>query len=170
MFSLMPSARLILLFCLAVYSASCQKLPPGPQPEAPSQPASTAPPQTSASQAPAAEAVRPGPAPEIRTSAPVIRTEMSPEFQTAFKDAKECRGIRVHANADKTAPDFKVHTSFGRAETPEMEEEWLWTVFDVRKNAEGDFRGAGRQVSAVSAVRDMCSNISDSFNSSQNKK
>ena len=44
-----------------------------------------------------------------------------------------------------------------------MEEQWLWSVFDARRNAKDEFRGAGNEASAADAVRDMCLNVWENF-------
>ncbi len=88
---------------------------------------------------------------------------MTGEFLGAFKEAKACEGIQLSAKDDKTPADFKAQTSFGTADTPEKEEEWRWTLFDLRHDPNGEFRGAGNQTSAGEAMRDMCSSIRELF-------
>jgi hypothetical protein len=100
----------------------------------------------------------------VNTGAPVILAEMSSEFMDAFKELTECRGIQILTKTENGKADFKVLTSLTKADTPEMEELWLWTVFDNRTNAEGELRGAGNEASAASAIKDMCSNVWDAFN------
>ena len=89
---------------------------------------------------------------------------MSSEFMDAFKELTECRGIQILTKTGNGKADFKVLTSLTKAETPEMEELWLWTVFDNRTGLEGELRGAGNEASAASAIKDMCSNVWNAFN------
>jgi hypothetical protein len=88
---------------------------------------------------------------------------MSREFLNAFKDSKECQGIKLSAGGDKARSDFRVITAFMKADTPEMEEEWAWTVFDTRHDAKGEFRGSGNEASPADAVRAMCVLVSENF-------
>ena len=104
---------------------------------------------------------------QVEGAAPVIQAEMSSEFLEAFKESKECRGIQFIKKDDKRKADFRVLTSSTRAETPEMEELWLWTVFDGRGKAEGELRGAGNELSAATAMKDMCTNVWDAFNAAK---
>jgi hypothetical protein len=131
------------LLCLAIFMASCQ----GPKDQRPV-----------ASEQPKATESR------VTAGAPVILADMSSEFMEPFKESKECRGIQILTKTDAGKADFKVLTSTAKADTPEMEELWLWTVFDNRTNAEGEMRGAGNEASAASAIKDMCSNVWDAFN------
>jgi hypothetical protein len=89
---------------------------------------------------------------------------MDAEFLAAFDQMKECHGIQVSRTNAKAA-DFRVVTSFAKADTPEMEEEWLWTVFDSRQNANRGFRGTGIAPSAADAMRAMCSDVWENFHS-----
>lgn len=94
---------------------------------------------------------------------PVIRSDMSAEFLNAFKESTDCRGIRLSTGPEKIKADFRVLMTFAKADTPEMEEQWYWTVFDIRHDLKGEFRGAGNQDSPAEAVHDMCENVRDSF-------
>src|SRR5579862_7214122 len=71
---------------------------------------------------------------EDNSPSPVIRSDMSAEFLSAFKESTGCRGIRLTTGAEKIKADFRVLMTFAKADTPEMEEEWYWTVFDIRHN------------------------------------
>lgn len=138
--------RFALLTLIVASILSCRKAPAPAQSETQPQP-----------RAPAAAA-----APE-NTLSPVIRSDMSAEFVNAFKESNDCRGIRLSTGAEKTKADFRVLMTFAKADTPEMEEEWYWTVFDIRHDPNGEFRGAGNQDSPAEAVRDMCENVRNSF-------
>lgn len=129
--------------CLLILLVSCGKKPGETQP-AP-QPANVA--------APAAPPA----------GSPVIRAEMTAEFLDAFKETKECARIQLSPKDEKTKADFKAQTSFGTADTPEKEEEWRWTLFDLRHDPTGEFRGAGNQTSPAEAMRDMCTSIWETF-------
>ena len=139
--------RWIPALCLLVFIVSCEKQPrekvsedrPSPQPA-----------NTSAPEAP-------------HPASPVIQVALSGEFLEAFKETKECGGIELSGKDEKTPADFKAQTSFGTADTPEKEEEWRWTLFDLRHDPKGEFRGAGNQTSAANAMKDMCTNIWDTF-------
>lgn len=97
------------------------------------------------------------------STSPVIRSDMSPEFLNAFKESNDCHGIRLSTSTEKTKADFRVLMTFAKADTPEMEEQWYWTVFDIRHDPNGEFRGAGNQDSPAEAVHDMCENVRNSF-------
>ena len=144
-----------LLVLLAVSTQSCQRAPADP-------PAKIQTRQTAPAAAPGSESVT-DQNPPPHSVAPVIRANMSAEFLNAFMDSKECRGIRLSTGSEKPAPDFRVQTSFGIADTPEMEEQWTWTMFDMRNDARGEFRAAGNQSTAAYAVRDMCLDLWESF-------
>ncbi len=131
------------ILCLAIFTASCQEHK-DQRPVASEQPK-------------AAEST-------VSAGAPVILADMSSEFMEPFKESKECRGIQILTKTEKGKADFKVLTSTAKADTPEMEELWLWTDFDNRTNAEGEMRGAGNESSAAAAIKDMCSNVWDAFN------
>jgi hypothetical protein len=135
--------RRIPALCLLVILLSCEKKPsenqPGPKP------ANVA-------------------SPEVpHAVSPIVRANMSAEFLDAFKETKECGGIQLSPRDEKTPADFKAQASFGTADTPEKEEEWRWTLFDVRHDPNGEFRGAGNQTSPAEAMRDMCTNIWETF-------
>ena len=102
------------------------------------------------------------PSEEVRSVSPVIDAEMSREFVDAFGHSKECREVQRWTKGEKGKPDFWVKLSFAKADTPEMEEEWLWTVFDIRRG-DRDFRGSGTTDSPSDAARDMCKNVLENF-------
>jgi hypothetical protein len=109
-------------------------------------------------------------APESRNAgSPVVRAEMTADFLDAFKGTKECTGIQLSAKDEKTTADFNARTSFGTADTPEKEEEWRWTLFDLRHDPNGEFRGAGNQTNAAEAMRDMCTSIWETFKREEQK-
>lgn len=141
------------MLCLSLSPLACRKEADKPSTEKP-------PDQTQPASNP--------PAAEVRSVSPVIRAEMSQEFLDLLKDAKDCRGIRLAANA-KASADFRVLMSYARADTPEMEEQWLWTVFEIRPNAENELRAAGTENSAVDAVKALCMSVSSSFNAGREK-
>jgi len=109
------------------------------------------------------------PAEQVRKPSPIIEVDMDQEFQNAFNDSKECKDIQVAGAAKKARHDFRVHLSFAHADTPEMEEQWLWSVFATTRNAAGDFRGAGTESSAALAVKAMCTEVWRSFTPSRSK-
>lgn len=140
--------RFALLILILVSIPSCGK------PTAPAQTESLPKPQ-----APIAAAT----AGADNSPSPVIRSDMSAEFLNAFMESTDCRGIRLSTGAEKIKADFRVLMTFAKADTPEMEEQWYWTVFDIRHDRNGQFRGAGNQDSPAEAIHDMCENVRDSF-------
>ena len=146
----------VILLCPVLSTPSCQTAP-AEQPAAPVKVAIPA-----DQNIPAA-----APPPEDRIIRLMADAEMSPEFSNAFKDSKECRGIQLSAKGSKTRGDFKIYTSFATADTPEMEEQWLWTVFETRRSATGELRAAGRGDSPAEAVRDLCMVVWDTFNTAR---
>jgi hypothetical protein len=135
--------RRISALCLLVLLVSCEKKSSGNQPGP--KPANVT-------------------SPEVpHAASPVVRANMTAEFVDAFKETKKCDGIQLSTKDEKTPADFKAQTSFGTADTPEKEEEWRWTLFDVRHDPNGEFRGAGNQISPAEAMRDMCTIIWDTF-------
>ena len=102
---------------------------------------------------------------EVRRVSPVIAADMDAEFLAAFVGSKECHGIQVSRTNTKSIADFRVLTSFAKADTPEMEEEWRWTVFDARQDANRGFRAMGNAPSAADAMRDMCMDVWENFHS-----
>ena len=101
---------------------------------------------------------------EVRLVPPVIDADMSADLLYALKESKDCRGIESFGKGEKAHRDFKVHMRFTKADTPEMEEQWLWTIFDTRRKENGVFRAAGTSESVAEAMRDMCMEIRESFN------
>ena len=134
--------RRIPALCLLVFLVSCAKKPRENQPSP--QPANVT-------------------APDVPHAAPIVRVDMTADFLDAFKETKECGGIQLSPKNEKTPADFRAQTSFGTADTPEKEEEWRWTLFDLRHDPNGELRGAGNQTSPANAVRDMCTNIWETF-------
>jgi hypothetical protein len=158
---------LILAGGFAVCATSCRQGPAERPAETPpskaEQPAPSIAPSTADQNVP-----QPVTAPkDVRGVSPIADADMSPEFSSAFKDSKECRGIQLSAKGAKTRGDFKIYTSFAKADTPEMEEQWLWTVFDTRHDATGELRAAGRGESVSEAVRDLCTVTWDTFNAAR---
>ena len=157
---------LILLLCLTVSTLSCQKAPVEPQAETSRGKAMpTAAPSIAGDAGQKSPAVVTAPE-EVHTVAPVIAANMTPEFLNAFQDAKECRGLQLSTHGEKTRRDFMTLTSFALADTPEMEPQWLWTLFDTRGDAKGQFRAAGNADSAPDAMRDLCVQVWESFKTS----
>jgi len=149
----------LILLCLAVSASSCDRVPN-------EQPAQIAAPATAPSVANNVDQPQPAPvtAPEeVRSASPIIEADMSPELLSTFKDSKECRGVQLSTKGEKTRRDFRIHASFAIADTPEKEEQWLWTVFDTRRDVNGQFRAAGNASSAADAVRDICMEIWANF-------
>ena len=149
---------MILLLCLLVSTASCEKVPN----ERPTEPAVPA----ASSVTSNVDQTQPAPvtAPEeVRSASPIIEADMSPELLSSLKDSKECRGVQLATKVEKNRRDFRIHASFAIADTPEKEEQWLWTVFDTRRDAKGQFRAAGNASSAADAVRDICMEIWANF-------
>src|SRR5262245_14310989 len=123
----------LLLPCVAVFALSCEKHP-GTKPSHDSAPAPAIDTANAAVEDHAPATKVPD---EDRSASPVIETDMQQESLNAFKDSKECRGITLASRRKSTRPGFRVHIVFDKADTPEMEEEWLWTVFDIRRDAKG---------------------------------
>lgn len=135
--------RRIPALCLLAFFAACDKRPSENQPSP--QPANVTAPAT----------------PD--KGSPIVRADMTAEFLDAFRESKECSGIQLSPKDEKTPADFKAQTSFGTADTPEKEEEWRWTLFDMRHDPNGEFRGAGNQTSPSNAMQDMCKSIWETF-------
>src|SRR5258706_8062866 len=87
-------------FSVAVSLPSCQKTTEKPAAQDP--PAKTAPPPTPSAADPI-DQNRSGTL-TIRSGSPVIQAEMSSEFLEAFRESKECRGIRILAKGEETKP------------------------------------------------------------------
>ena len=136
---------------LVVLLASCQTPSGPPSPVSPSEP------QTTASTADS-------------TVAPVIDADFSQEFLDIFKDSEECSGIIVYTGDKKTPPDFNVRLTVGTSDTPELEQEWLWTVLSAKRGRAGELRGTGNQTSAALAVRDMCTTVWEDLDPNHYKK
>jgi hypothetical protein len=137
--------RRIPVLCLLVFLVSCEKKTKENQP-------STQPANVSAPEAP-------------HTGIPIVRIELAGEFLDAFNETKECSGIMLLPQDRNTPADFRAQTSLGTADTPEKEEEWRWTLFDLWHDPKGEFRGAGNQTSAANAMKDMCTSIWHAFDS-----
>ena len=138
-----PARRFTFSACVMLALLSCQSAPP-----APPAPAATAPKSEAA----------------VPSVAPLIAATMTGEFADAFRNSPGCRDVHRWTKGEEGKADFQVNLAFAKADTPEMEEEWLWTVFDVRHGAH-DFRGSGTTDSPADAVREMCKNVLDNFNS-----
>jgi hypothetical protein len=160
------------MLCLFVAMTSCRKSSVETQPTndaaSAAAPAPTAPPVIAEAPSPpnTVEQSRPpliAASKEAHSPSPVIAADMPMDFQDAFNDLKECRGIQVSNNAKATKPVFKVYTVFGTADTPEMEEQWRWTVFDLRRDPNGEFLGAGNETSAENAMRNVCRAVWGNF-------
>ena len=160
----MRLAFLILLVCVTVLTLSCRKAPAEPQAEtAPGKAVPSAAPGIAGAADPKPPSVVTAPE-EVHSVVPVIAANMTPEFLNAFQDSKECRGLQLSTNGEKTRRDFMTLTSFALADTPEMEPQWLWTLFDTRGDAKGQFRAAGNADSAPDAMRDLCVQVWESLN------
>ena len=107
---------------------------------------------------------------EIKPARPVIDADLSEEFLDIFKDSEECSGIIVYTGDKKTPPDFKVRLTVGTSDTPELEQEWLWTVLSAKRGRAGELRGTGNQTSAALAVRDMCTTVWEDLDPNHYKK
>lgn len=99
--------------------------------------------------------------PKTESQSLVIETNLTGDFLNAFKASNDCTGIQTLPFGNKA--DVRVYASFALAETPEMEEQWLWTVFDTRRDPDGEFRASGNEMNSAQAVRNMCGEIRKSL-------
>jgi hypothetical protein len=96
----------------------------------------------------------------------VLEIDMDERFQNALSEANACSGLTLSTTGRTTRSDFKVLLRYNLADTPEMEEEWVWSLFDTRRDPKGEFRATGAETSAQSAVTNMCTEVWENFNSS----
>jgi hypothetical protein len=153
-----PLALLILPFCLAVCTPARDKSPGDSRSE------NSVHAPTNATKSPVQKPPSAATTNEPASGSPAVEIDLDQDSLHAFKDSKQCRGITVSTTGKSARSDFRVYLRFDVADTPEMEEEWLWTLFDTRHDANGEFRAAGNEKSAPSAVRNVCTEIWQNFN------
>ncbi|HYR87799.1 MAG TPA: hypothetical protein VE422_27200 [Terriglobia bacterium] len=156
---------LFLLPCLAALVASCQTSPSSPA----STPREQTAPSTAEAQAPRLELKDIKPVAPVPV-APVIDGDLPQEFLDIFKDSKDCSGITFYTRDKKTPPDFRVRMTLSESDTPDQEQEWLWTVLDAKRGGNDELRGIGNQTSAVLAVQDMCTTVWEGIDPNHYKK
>ena len=88
------------------------------------------------------------------------------DFMEGFKDSKECNGITFYMS-DKKPPDFAVQITVNNHDTPNVDKEWVWMLFDSKSKKTG---GVGLQSSGKLTARDVCLTVWDDVDPNHFKK
>lgn len=102
----------------------------------------------------------------IKDKRALHETALMHDFLDGFRESKECEGITFYMSAKK-APGFTVQISVNFHDNPNMEQEWIWMLFDAKTKGMG---GLGTQSSAKLAARDVCMTVWEDIDPNHYKK